>query len=790
MIGNFFYSSTGAAAAYEIEQSLRFDGSSYLTRTPSSAGNRRTWTMSMWVKFSDNTTNRRGMFGMPTGADNSRYVQWYIHSNNLKFSAYNETYRRSEAAYRDYSAWSHIVLRSDTTQSSEPDRLRIYVNGELILARNTAQSVIDVPQNQQWGVNNTDIHYIGSSGGTSEYFFSGYIAEFYIVDGSSLAPTSFGEFDDNGVWRPIAYTGSYGTNGVYLKFDPSATNGIGHDHSGNGNNFSPTGFTTSGTGTDVMDDTPTNNFATLNPLELGASSFSQGNLFAQANGSNQNQTYNSGTPVPTIQPTSGKWYVEFTPSTLSNMVIGTNYQDPPGSATGSFGTNSYYFRNGEIWINGSGTVATVSSYGSGDVIGVLLDADAQTIRFSKNGTLLDQARSYAGSPGANFPQIITFKQGSSSGSCTATVNYGQRPFNSQPTGYNALCTANLPAPDIADGSQDFQTVLWTGDGATSRNITTNFSPDFAIIKQRDDIYGFGVYDIVRGGGKFLRTDGTPAETTNPADGYVSAFNSTSVTLAKGSYGWNVNGSGYTYVGWFWDGGGTGSSNTAGSITSTVSANASAGFSVVAYTGNGSNGATFGHGLGVAPSFVIVKCRDQSYGWAVQHQSLASNEYLFLNGNFAKSSGNNFWNSTRPSSTVITLGNDGTVNQSSQDYIAYCFAEVEGYSKFGSYTGNGSTDGPFVYCGFRPALVLTKDTTGHNWELLDSTRDAYNVAEKRLFTSNATAESTSETCHDFVSNGFKVRGDHGGNNVSGNLHIFIAFAENPFGGDGVSPATAR
>ena len=371
----------------------------------------------------------------------------------------------------------------------------------------------------------------------------------------------------------------------------------------------------------------------------------------------------------------------------------------------------------------------------------------------------------------------------------------------------------LPAPDIADGSDYFGADLWTGNDAT-RDITVadsqgnTWAPDLVWIKMRNSTMSHYLYDTVRGAAESISSDSTRAETTDV--GRLTAFNTDGFELGSSS---RVNSSPNTYVGWSWLAGGSTSSNTNGSITSTVSVNASAGFSIVSYTGvAGDNiSATVGHGLGVAPDVVIIKNRDwasSGAAWQTYHSALPSTgsspvrlgQSLSLDTSDA-ASGNDFkdqMNNTLPTSTVFSVSSHDGVSAANRyrtygradDYIAYCFAEVEGYSKFGSYTGNGSTDGPFVYCGFKPAFVLTKDTTGHNWEILDSARDDYNVAEKRLFPSNNSSESTTETCHDFVSNGFKVRGDHGGNNVNGSLHIFMAFAEHPFGGDGVSPATAR
>ena len=786
----------GGAAPYEIEQSLRFDGSSDLTRTPGSAGNRRTWTMSMWVKYADDTTNRQGFFGLATGLNDNRYVQWFIHNNNLKFAAYSSTYRRSDAAYRDHSGWYHLVLRSDTTQSSEPDRLRIYVNGELITARNPSQTTTDVPQNHEWGVNFTDKHYIGAS--EAFYYFKGYIAEFHLVDGSSLAPTSFGEFDDNNVWRPIqASVSSYGTNGVYLKFDPSATNGIGHDHSGNGNHWTATGFTTSGTGTDVMSDTPTTNWCTLNPLDLGefgaGITVSEGNLRAVSTSSDRHvrSTF--------FLPTSGKWYWEMTATTVNTAgYLATGLYHSTGSLTSSaIATAQGRWYAGDGYGNGNSWGAT---YDDGDIIGIAVDMDSGKIWAAKNNTWQASGDPAAGtnpmysdlltaySPDGWSPVCANWQSGN-----TADFNFGQRAFAyTPPTDFKALNTSNLPAPDIADGSEYFNTVLYTGTGTTNARTDVGFQPDLTWIKIRSAASNHAWYDAIRGSTKVMGSSATDAEST---DGSVTPT-STGFTLGSEntSFG-STNGNGYTYVAWNWLAGNGTTTPTQGTIASTASVNQAAGFSIVSYTGTGST-ATVGHGLGVAPDMVITKARDGGdHGWGVYHRygSQGAETQLQLHSTVAPNTGTSFWNGTHPTSTVFTINTSSATNNNGSNMIAYCFAEVEGYSKFGSYTGNGSTDGVFVYTGFRPSFILQKRSSGNaGWNIWDTTRDSYNVAGRYIQPNSSDREFNDTTNYavDILSNGFKLRSSYFAVNGSGNTFIFAAFAENPFGGSGVSPATAR
>jgi hypothetical protein len=301
-------------------------------------------------------------------------------------------------------------------------------------------------------------------------------------------------------------------------------------------------------------------------------------------------------------------------------------------------------------------------------------------------------------------------------------------------------------------------------------------------KSRNNSTNHEIYDVVRGIGSTsyaLFSNLTNAETASTGN-RVSAVNSDGFQIAGNAP--NLNASTYTYVAWNWKAGGTAVTNTAGSITSTVSANPSAGFSIVTYTGTGAN-ATVGHGLGVAPRMIIVKCRNGVTNWPVYHASLSggANDYLILDATNAKATNVVVWNNTSPTSTVFSVGTDTFINGASNTYVSYCWTEVPGYSKFGSYVGNGSTDGPFVYCGFRPNFVMTKrSSVASNWAIHDNARDAYNPETKFLFPNSSSAEvDNSVYAVDLVSNGFKIRGTGAEiNQNSGDIYIFAAFAESP------------
>jgi hypothetical protein len=326
--------------------------------------------------------------------------------------------------------------------------------------------------------------------------------------------------------------------------------------------------------------------------------------------------------------------------------------------------------------------------------------------------------------------------------------------------------------------------LYTGNGSTQVIVNqAQFKPDLVWAKSRSntDTNSNGLINSNVGRAGLLSSNQTSAEGTSPAGFDLVSFNSNGFTAGPASQT-NMNTSAWTFVGWQWQAGqGTNTSNTSGNVTSTVSVSTTAGFSVVTYTGTGAN-ATVGHGLGVAPKMIIIKNRGPStWDWIVYHASLANTQYLFLNSSAAVGTAATVWNSTSPTSSVFSLGSAGTPNNSGDGYVAYCWAEIAGFSKFGSYTGNGSADGPFVYLGFRPKYVLVKrtDSAGYSWIVLDSARDPYNVSSARLLPNSSAAESSGTHLEDFLSNGFKLRGTSLETNASGGTYIYACWAENPF-----------
>lgn len=330
-------------------------------------------------------------------------------------------------------------------------------------------------------------------------------------------------------------------------------------------------------------------------------------------------------------------------------------------------------------------------------------------------------------------------------------------------------------PIINRGDDYFQAGTYTGNGSTLTITGLRFQPDFVWIKGRSGATDHALYDAVRGVQKRLESNTTDAEVTS--DGGVTAFTSDGFTVGSLA---QVNTNGATYVYWAWKANGAGSSNTAGSITSTVSANTTSGFSIVTYVGTNAIGATVGHGLGVAPQMIIIKNRSSAEAWPVYHTSIGATKYLVLNTTAASATATTPWNNTAPTSTVFTIANWNALNENGSNHVAYCFAPVAGYSAFGSYTGNGSADGVFVYTGFRPRYLLIKETGNVNsWEVYDTARNEYNVQTQRLFPNDSQAEATTNPSLDILSNGFKCRAGNTGINRSGGTYIYMALAENPF-----------
>ena len=338
----------------------------------------------------------------------------------------------------------------------------------------------------------------------------------------------------------------------------------------------------------------------------------------------------------------------------------------------------------------------------------------------------------------------------------------------------------------------FQTVLYTGNGSSGHAITLdgdeNMQPDWVWIKSRSDTEQHTLYDSSRGSTKRLMSDGTNVEYVDAGQG-LQSFDSDGFTLGENDQN---NKSSQSCVAWCWKANGTGSSNTAGSINTTAtSANTTSGFSIVTYTGDENSSATLGHGLGAVPKYIVTKGRTYASSWATFHASQGATKWFQGSETDAVATASTIWNDAEPTSTLFTVGSSNQVNDD-YTYVAYVFAEIQGFSKFGSYTGNGNADGPFAYTGFKPAWLLIKESSGvEDWRLYDNKRSPFNVMDDQLFPNDSAAEATSSSYYlDFLSNGFKIRSSHGGYNTDDDTYIYMAFAEQPFVTSGGVPCTAR
>ena len=1015
-LANKLFSTGGGVDAYEIDQSLMFNAAdtAYLKRTPSSAGNRRTFTLSAWVKMTSVGSNNGAIFCCSTGTNDASTTYIAIYQGTFQFQGYNTNYRKSNRLLRDVGAWYHLVYAIDTTQGTADNRIRMYINGEEITSWHTKNNP---SQNYDFIINSTNEHQLGDEGGQTGGItpWDGYMAEVNFIDGAQLTPSSFGETDSaTGQWIPKEITGlTYGTNGFYLPFknsskssayfdgtnsalttadhsdfefgtnnwtiecwamadytdtnnrylcgqaaangaDASASfqiqmtgstrkisayvfnggyQGVGgtiaitagkwfhvalvrngntlslyvdgvlsgsnvtwnqtmnnssssvsvgrygdctanwhyswkgwisdfrivngtavytsaftppttsltaitntkllccnnatvttessgtsktltittansvysallspfefnyfSDQSGQENDFIGTNLLTS----DVLLDTPTNNFATYNSLDSGSTiTLSQGSLSSSGSGWADVRS--------TIKvPHTGKWYVELLVTTQGNTYFGLYSDDYTDTDAGQgYGTAKHLVHHGGISGGSSGGYIS-GGFASGDIISMAVDCDNGKLWWAKNGTYPS-----SGNPATGANQALTFtatdnyniNMAGASGNVT-NINFGQNGtfagtktaqgnadgngygnfYYAPPSGFNALCTQNLATPGIKKSTENFNTILYTGsdDGAVSQSVTgVGHQPDLVWIKKRSGTAHHVLTDSVRGATKALNTNQNVVEVDDTYG--VTAFGSDGFTVREqASAGGQVNTG--TLVSWNWKANGSGSSNTDGSInTISTSVNTTAGISISTYTGTGSN-ATVGHGLGAVPATMWIKNRDTNDNWRI-YSNEDPTDYMAFNWTGASTDDNTSWNDTAPTSSVFSIGTDTNTNRSGDKFIAYCFAEVEGFSKFGTYRGNGeSENGPFIHTGFTPALVIVKKSSaaGSSWLMWDSKRHPENVIDLAVWVDASNGDTShAEYEIDYLSNGFKIRGQNAGSNASGATHIYMAFAEAPF-----------
>jgi len=810
-------------------QSLRLDSAStsYLydtaSGTESSTANRA---ISFWFKRSQVDVAHTILTGFVSGPTVKDFIQ-FRSDNTLRVlvqqsSASNQTRWTTDQVFRDTSAWYHIFIKYALGESSNADKVKIYVNGSLVDTDGGVATGANVTSSQLL-TSGTTIRIGTYSNATLTV--NGYLSEFNLIDGTA-------DFDDfgelkNGIWIPIEYTGDYGNSGFRLQFNQTGTGSassstIGADTSGNLKHFDSSGIDTEDCD---MPDSPENNFATFNTLDKDADyTLSEGNLKADSTVSGY------GATKSTFAVTSGKWYWEIRlTGTGARAFIGIakTTVNPINATNGTADTLFYQGQTGNIWYDGSDQGSYSSTYTTNDIISVALNLDDNEITFYKNGTsggvaissieegdwtptVADGSTTFITSFVANFGQDSSFAGGLTGGDIgTETPSEGAGVFkHAVPSGYKALCTANISDDDLpispaqtTQADDYFNTTLYQSDnigaGGTQSITDVGFQPDWVWIKNRDSSgTSHTLFDSVRTAGKMLQSDNTSLEASNSQYGYLSSFDSDGsggggFTLTGGTTNANfINQGTDDYVSWNWKANGGTTSTIAvdtysagvPSIASTVQVNTDARFSIITYTGNATAGATVGHGLGVKPDFMIFKSRSAIGSWYVYHKDLTAANSIYLNLRNGSTPQSSSYNNTEPTDTVITFGNGSGTNPSSPiTMVGYIFAEREGYSKFGSYTGNGLSDGTFVYTGFRPAFIIVKRTdTTDDWEMQNTKSSPYNVSKTYIFANEPNAENTSGAERiDFVSNGFKTRVNATTFNASGGTYIYMAFAENPF-----------
>jgi hypothetical protein len=761
----------GSGAGYQIQNSLRFRASNngYLSRTAgASPTNDKIFTWSGWVKLGRSATTNLDygvLFTGYTGNSDSGYGALRIRNSELYLGGWSTSWKGSTALFRDPSAWYHIVMAIDTTQATASNRIKLYVNGSQLTAFGSFNN--DPSQNSTMGFNNASaVQRIGlDAPASSSYNFDGYMANVYFIDGQALTPSSFGQTDAaTGVWVPKAYSGTYGTNGFFLQFkDATSTTTIGYDTSGNSNNWTTSGISvTAGATFDQMLDTPTNNYCTLNPLDVGTTNMalSNGNLDFTKSGTN------FGPARGTLAVTTGKWYFEMLSNNTNLRQVGVSNDfnirassgDTSVSSTGGIG--AAWDSRGYLYQTGAAPSYSFT-YTTNDIVMVAFDASSGKIWFGKNGTWNSGDPAAGTSPAftaSGYSYLTPFVNGEGGGS--GTLNFGQRAFSyTPPSGFKALNTANLSVPTIKKPSTLMSVATYTGNGSTQSISSLAFQPDLVWIKSRSAATTTNIFDSQRGVQKGIQSTGPNAEYTDANT--LTSFNSTGFSLGSDASSRGVNVNTATYAAWTWK------------------ESVGAGLDIVLYTGNGGGARNIAHGLGVSPKWMFVRGRDARV-WAGWHTNLTSAAYYMdLGTAAAEAVDTTMFDSTAPDASNFRVGSYNNIN--AVNYVSYLWSEVAGFSRFGSYVGNASTDGPFVWCGFSPKWIVIKARSiATSWMIFNPTGTSPNEAILRVLTDSAIAETSNTYGIDYLSNGFKVRAPSGYSiNNSGETYTFAAFAEAPF-----------
>ena len=761
-----------------IEQSLRFTGDGRLVAsTSATTGN---FTISFWWKRAIGVTNTH-TFLMFTPNQAYQFTQGTEDRFAARVASFDYL---SDGKLRDHSAWYHVVLVNNGGTTT------MYLNG---VQQSDTATTPSGGGNMCIGSNSTSLQ---------DDRLVGYLAEYNLLDGQTLSPTDFGRYNDDDIWVPIElnFTATqYGAKGFRLKFDSSADGGIGDDSApiGTGhtaaNDFTATGFDTaaissSNTDNDIdFNDTPTSNYATLNGVLSYNQTLSDANLTGGAG--------SSMVSLATIVP-QGKIYWE---GIGSNYYYGISHVDASrNSYLGQQADQVGWFRDGTFWVGAANVGTFGPAFTTSDVAMLAYDPDTGKLWVGKNGTWHNSGNPTAGTGevytvNADFRERMVPANNVSSG--TASINFGQMNFvHTQPTGFEALQTNNLPEPTIKNGKDHFDVLTWTGNGTADRAITgLEFQPALVWIKNRAATnLDYIVADGIMGANRRLRSNTSDAfgSTTD-----FRTFTSDGFTLGDQSIT-NGGSSPNTYVAWCWNAASSNSSNTSGDITTTIRTNTDAGFCCMGFTGS-TSAQKLGHGLTAEPEFVISKCVGVgSTSWQVYHKTLGVGSFLPFTTS-AMSNISSFWGSASDwnATTCGCSNNDSDNNKTDELMRWYIWHGVEGFSKFGDYTGNGNAEGSFVYLGFMPRLVVIRAAqTGTNgqepWFVYDTAREPNNVKNQPLEWNSQNAEGATSRDIDFLSNGFKLRSAANQVNGNGTNYIYAAWASHPYGGENAPPATAH
>ena len=825
-------------------RSVRFDDTAqrHLARTPSSASNRRTWTWSGWLKRSRQDYGI--IFGAadnnnPWGINETTYIAYGGSTHAIRVF-HNSTVLRELSGYqRDFSGWFHLVVAFDTTDSTAADRHKVYINGVKVETFDTQNNLnantdtfINLDVNQVIG---------GQQTNTANSYLNAYMSEVNFIDGLQLTPTSFGE-SKNGIWIAKETSGlTFGTNGYRLRFDQKGTgtassSTIGADTSGNDNHWTSGGLAAQDC---AMQDSPENNFATWNENyrmygDTGYMATTQGGLFVTGGGNVNSDR-------------------SFAMSTMSVNEILRN-SDGAGAymevrSPGVGGDNGYIGLLGQTRVDQKGDSATVRSDNSGHsnyhlispngrtlleagessssalsglngtqtddaVIGFAIKTDGKFF-ISVDGTFSTNAAGAAQNPvsganpfgtidltvdfffhagnislfQANFGQDSTFG-GNETATSNADANGIGEFHTAPPTGYLAMCTANMPEPAVGPNSDTqsfnhFGMVKYTGNNTDNKAVTgLQFQPDLLFLFPDSNSTHNLTCDSGRGVNENHYLSSASAEVDDGAG--IKSFNSNGFTLGT-SANWNANNRDYYTYAWRANGGTATAtiSESGNNPAAVVQANPAAGISIITYTGTGATG-TIAHGLGAVPTLILVKNRDTNDSWNVFHVALGAGEVAYLNLAADTDTNQANWNNTAPTSSVFTVNTDASVNTNDEAYTAYVFADVPGFSKHGSYIGNHNADGHFSYTGFRPAFLIIKKRDGNTgWEVTEALSSDGNPAatenpiDQHFLVETKAAQSTNDA-YDFYSNGWKLRSTgYTRSRNAGEVYIYISFAEAPF-----------